>query len=680
MVEEHHEMERMNRHDDAEAGNGNEEVPFLACEDSDHDRRWEPGASAWAATTSRSRRTKCTIFGILLLLWEVAVPISLLRSGAWRSKEGSGGPHHGAVLPSTARLRDESEYTLDSSWDFSAKPSARKYRWTISDAILNPDGVHRPMILINNQFPGPLVRANEGDTIVVHIDNQGINATSIHFHGLFQNGTNDMDGTVGVTGCAIAPNSTHTYEFQVSGQSGTYWYHAHHSAQASDGLLGPVVIHSPGEKESKQGGYASDHVVMVQDHYYNTTAELLMDYLKPGRENDEPVPDTALINGRGKRNCDTVPGWSCDGTGILATLDLEAGKNHRVRIVNVGAFAEFQIEVDEHPFWVTEVDGSDIEPESLHRLNILPAQRYSIVLSANSTTANSFWLRARMITHCFRRDNPNLQPEARAIIRYSHSSAAERETSTPEPSSSPWGEAVDVICRDLNTSSLRPVENLAPPGPTAYVYVRANFMTGAWRLSRGFFNGSTWHGNLTHPSLHRYLDSSRGPNTRSTTAPGYRVNSEVFDSSNDYVVETWGVQTLDVAINNFDDGAHPFHLHGHKFWVMTPSLKGYPPAQAEVSSYLETNGLPTPILRDTVAVAGYEWVIIRVTLDNPGMWAFHCHNSWHAESGMLMQFLVRSEKMSDWKASGDEREMCSRPGVETGVRPDDSIWFGDFGR
>lgn len=94
--------------------------------------------------------------------------------------------------------RSASDYILDPSWNINAEPQVRSYKWTIMDIVANPDGVFRPMITINGKFPGPMIECNEGDTIVVDIDNQSINATSIHFHGIYQNGTNHMDGTSGL--------------------------------------------------------------------------------------------------------------------------------------------------------------------------------------------------------------------------------------------------------------------------------------------------------------------------------------------------------------------------------------------------------------------------------------------------------------------------------------------------
>jgi FtsP/CotA-like multicopper oxidase with cupredoxin domain len=106
---------------------------------------------------------------------------------------------------------------------FAEKPRTRLYHWTISNKEVNPDGVYRQVTLINGQFPGPLVECHEGDTLEIEVENQSINATSFHWHGIHQNGTNWMDGTVGVTQCPIAPGGKFSYKFTIQGQSGSRW-------------------------------------------------------------------------------------------------------------------------------------------------------------------------------------------------------------------------------------------------------------------------------------------------------------------------------------------------------------------------------------------------------------------------------------------------------------------------
>ncbi len=122
---------------------------------------------------------------------------------------------------STDFRRPDSAYVLDPNWDYHATPKVRTYNWVIQDIVANPDGVFRPMITINGKFPGEMIRCNDGDTVIVNVENQAVNATSIHWHGIFQNGSNWMDGVPGVTQCPIAPGKKFQYKFTIQGQSGT---------------------------------------------------------------------------------------------------------------------------------------------------------------------------------------------------------------------------------------------------------------------------------------------------------------------------------------------------------------------------------------------------------------------------------------------------------------------------
>jgi FtsP/CotA-like multicopper oxidase with cupredoxin domain len=584
-------------------------------------------------------------------------------------------PNHKDEAPETpvvARLRPEEDYILNPNWDVNAKPTTREYDWTIAEHDLNPDGVYRPMILINSMFPGPLVECNEGDEIVVHVHNRASNATSIHWHGLFQNGTNWMDGTVGVTQCPIAPGHDFTYRFRVKGQSGTYWYHSHMSVQASDGLVGPFIIHSKDEKKMQKVPYGEDRVVLVSDHYYDLSSSLLMEYLAPDRENSEPVPSAAVINGRGTRECSSLPDRKCDSTNTSnALFDLASDHNTRLRIINVGAFAEFQMQIDEHEFLLTEVDGTDVWPQSIHRLNINPAQRYSIILSPPNENKGLYWMRARMVTHCFAYENPELQEEVLGVIRY----WAPGETTTPQ--SLDWPEIIEVQCRDLNTSALVPVDAVrAPDKADDLIYLRSSFQIGDWRLSRGFLNDSSYRVPASSPSLQRAAEGYSSKNatfTSSLDTIPYGINSAAFDPKRELVYQTTGHRVLDVLIQNFDDGNHPFHLHGYKFFVLA-SGHGYP-----AHNLTEMVDLENPLRRDTVSVEAFGWTLIRFVADNAGTWSFHCHISWHAEAGLLMQFLTRADEVAKWTLPEDVRGLCGKEGIEKGMGPEDERWVGNWG-
>ena len=63
----------------------------------------------------------------------------------------------------------------------------------------NPDGrFDRPVMGINGQWPIPALKINKGERMVVTVRNQlGNETTSVHWHGLYQNGTAHMDGPPG---------------------------------------------------------------------------------------------------------------------------------------------------------------------------------------------------------------------------------------------------------------------------------------------------------------------------------------------------------------------------------------------------------------------------------------------------------------------------------------------------
>lgn len=585
--------------------------------------------------------------------------------------------------------RPASDYILDPSWSINAAPKIREYKWKVVDIVGNPDGVYRPMITINGLFPGPMIEANEGDTLVIEVENQSVNATAIHFHGLYQNGTNHMDGASGITQCPIASKSSFRYEFKLT-QSGTYYYHGHQAVQASDGLYGPLVIHSRHEKKLQKIPYASDRVVMLQDHYHDLSSGLLVSALEPGSESS-PIPNGALINGLNRRDCSQLPHRMCDNsTASLPAFDLAANAKHRLRFVNVGAFAWFQVSVDEHEFAITEVDGTDIMPVYNTRMMISPAQRYSMIIDTNQTTTDAFWLRAKMVTHCWK--DPDLPgpgaDEAKAILQYAfHDQRKATKAPRTEPNSRAWSTGMEVQCKDMNTTSYVPMKYEPAPAVADHsYYLRSNLEIGNWRLERGFFNSSTFRPQLQNPTLHRTIEGLSTKNesfTSMSTIDG--VNAVSYDKKNDLVIQHSGVKVVDVIIQNFDEGNHPMHLHGHKFWVLGQG-HGIFPGYETLNLQPEGKGalighesaLNNLIRRDVATAEGFGWLALRFIADNAGVWAFHCHMAWHSEAGLAMQFVSRVDEIATWKIPEANLALCNAKieELEKGAAPKDDIWYG----
>ena len=145
----------------------------------------------------------------------------------------------------------------------------RSYDFTISRGFNSADGYNKSVILVNNQFPGPLIEANWGDIIQVKVTNN-INGpeegTSLHWHGMPQQLSPWYDGVPSISQCPIAPGSSFTYSFRAE-LYGTSWYHSHVSAQYIDGIFGPLIVYGLAFSSSIFVSMIPDrNVVQVKHH------------------------------------------------------------------------------------------------------------------------------------------------------------------------------------------------------------------------------------------------------------------------------------------------------------------------------------------------------------------------------------------------------------------------------
>lgn len=549
--------------------------------------------------------------------------------------------------------RDPSEYVLDMSWDLNAAPTTRVYNLTVSNITAAPDGVFRYIFAINGQFPGPVIEVNEGDRVLINVTNELLEPTTMHWHGMYQNGTNWMDGSSGITQCPIPAGGSFLYNFTIVGQYGTYWYHSHYSTQYTDGIVGPFIVHSPAEA-TIQKSYDYDQIVLIQDWYHDPSETLIAGYLASGNENAEPLPDDGLILGTNFFNCSSYgddSGYDCVDNSTRAMFDVIPNKTYRFRLINTGAFGEFQVSIDNHTLTVIEADSTYVEPLTVHRLQIHVAQRYSVLFTTNQTATN-YWFRAQMDEHCFSSVNPVLDTDVRALISYTN-------TTTDPTESVDWADALDLACDDLNPSLLVPTDVIQAPDVDVTYVIEVSFQIGAYALDKAYINSTTWT-PLSDPTLNQAVAGLQSSNTSAEFSTSGL--STAISPSSQFIITNPTTATIDLLINNLDEGAHPFHLHGHQFFILATGSSG----DFQWSSYPSLN-LTNPMRRDTMTVDAYGWSLIRFVADNPGMWPFHCHISWHVEAGLLMQFMSRTDIMRTWTLPEDVVGLCEADGAGDGV-------------
>lgn len=189
---------------------------------------------------------------------------------------------------------DGNELNIHTNYEMIApKGVLRKYELDVTEKTLDPDGfINLRGKVFNNSYPGPWIQACWGDDIEIkvtnHLENNG---TTIHWHGIRQNGTLDMDGVNGVTQCPIATNDSFTYKFKAT-QYGTSWYHSHYSLQYADGLLGPMTIYGPSSANYDE----AKEPILMTDWSHRSAFEDFYQEMTGGK----PTMTSSLMNGHGK--------------------------------------------------------------------------------------------------------------------------------------------------------------------------------------------------------------------------------------------------------------------------------------------------------------------------------------------------------------------------------------------
>ena len=145
----------------------------------------------------------------------------------------------------------------------------------------------------NGQVPGPLIRAKEGDRLVITVHNNSTLAHTVHWHGTFQTNSWKMDGVPGVTQEAIQPGESFVYDFIVD-KPGSLWYHCHVNVPEHVGLRGmwgPMII-DPKEPSEIEKEVTKEALLM----FSGWNSEVAMEYGKGGHPADKN--DYFSINGK----------------------------------------------------------------------------------------------------------------------------------------------------------------------------------------------------------------------------------------------------------------------------------------------------------------------------------------------------------------------------------------------
>jgi len=469
----------------------------------------------------------------------------------------------------------------------------------IGNKDIQPDGFSRSAVLAGAsssslQFPGPVIMAKKGDKFNLNVinelkDKSMETTTSVHWHGLFQEGSNWADGPVGVNQCPIAPGDSFLYKFQVLDQAGTFWYHAHDSTQYCDGLRGALVVYDPNDPYKHMYDFDDESTIISLADWYHL----------PSPQLDRPTADSTLINGLGRD--------SNTSTSALAVISVSEGKRYRFRLISMSCAPDYVFSIDGHSMLIIEADGINTKPLLVDSIPIFAGQRYSFILTANQPMSN-YWIRA----------GPTRGKKGfagginSAILKYTKPSPLDPATPdlpTPDPTT-----PLVPSTKPMLETNLHPLEK--PGAPGIHILGDADVVLNlkiAFNLTTDLFTVNNYSFIPPTPPVLLQILSNAQP-AQDLMPPG-----SVYTLPRNKVIE--------ISIPGGSPGSpHPFHLHGHTFDVIR---------SAGSSVYNFDN----PVRRDVVntGIAG-DNTTIRFKTDNAGAWVLHCHIDFHFNTGLAIVF------------------------------------------
>ncbi|MCA0201043.1 MAG: copper resistance system multicopper oxidase [Proteobacteria bacterium] len=519
-------------------------------------------------------------------------------------------------------------------------------------------------VTINGTVPGPLLRLREGQNVRLSVTNTLDEETSIHWHGVllpFQ-----MDGVPGVSFPGIKPGETFVYEFPIK-HAGTFWYHSHSGLQEQMGHYGPLILEPAGADPI---AYDREHVVVLADfsfmHPHTIFSRLKQ---QPGVFNFQKQSLASLLAGKDLPLRDRLmwaemrmdPTDISDVTGAAYTYLINGhapednwtglfkpGERVRLRFINAAAMTTFNVRIPGMTLTVVQADGENVKPVDVQEFQIGVAETYDVIIRPEDkayTLVAEAVDRSGMGVATFApregmtaavpplRERPiltmkdmgmDMGPGGMAGMAHGamggmdhsamdHAAMNHGGTATMDhdgmdmrdPQNAPqvkMGPGVQSI-------SPMPKDRLGEPGLglenvghkvlvyTDLVSLHPNADTRAPTRSMEI--------HLTG-NMERFMWSFDGEKFSEVKAPiSFRTNERVR-----------------VTLVNDTMMAHPIHLHGHFFELVTGNPGHHP-------------------RKHTVNVAPGGKATFDLTADAPGDWAFHCHLLYHMHAGMFQVVSIR---------------------------------------
>ncbi|KAI5325658.1 PREDICTED: laccase-17 [Prunus dulcis] len=533
----------------------------------------------------------------------------------------------------------------------------RHYKFNIKSQNVKRLCQTKSIVTVNGQFPGPRIIAREGDRLVIKVVNHVQHNLTLHWHGIRQLRSGWADGPAYITQCPIQTGQSYVYNFTVTGQRGTLWWHAHISWLRAT-VYGPIVI-LPKRHVPYPFPQPFQEVPIIFGEWWKADTEAVISQaLQTG--SGPNVSDAYTING--------LPGplYNCSAKDTYK-LKVKPGRTYLLRLINAALDNELFFSIANHTLTVVETDAVYIKPFKTQTVLITPGQTTNVLLRTKSKSPKAtFVMAARAYV-----TGPAAFDNSTTTGRLEYETSSVKANKKKLPLLKPVLPKLNDTLFSMNyNKKIRSLANAKFPANVPKAVNKNFFFTVGLGVSTCSKNQTCQGPNNTRvvaainnvtfvqPNTAllqaHFFNQSKGVYTTDFPAnPPFKFNytgtppSNIAVSSGTKVVVLPFNTSVELVLQDtsiIGAESHPLHLHGFNFFVV-----GFGSGNFDPKNDPKKYNLVDPAERNTVGVPSGGWVAIRFLADNPGVWFMHCHLEVHTSWGLKMAWVVLDGKRRNQK-------------------------------
>ena len=429
-------------------------------------------------------------------------------------------------------------------------------------------------ITYNGQFPGPLIRFNEGREVTVDIFNDTDTPEQLHWHG--QKVSTDVDGSA-EEGTPYIPAHGHRRITFTPNPAGLRFYHTHNRAGADlsagqySGQVGPVYI----EPKENPGRYDREVFLTLKEFEPTLSrgGDMPQDFLSPSatdknlKQTGEAAMKASLTKGMPHGFEVGYKFFTINGRMLGHGQPIQVKQRERVlfHILNGSATEIRSLALPGHSFEVVALDGNPVpNPAQVPVLWMGTAERISAIVEMNHP---GVWILGDLADDD-RRHGMGI------VVEYAN------RVGKPQ-----W----------------------VKPKSFRWDYTRFAKANASAPVADETFDMTFAKDNAAEEGFNRWT-----------------INGVAYPMSNEMIPASFHLKQnkrYRLRMHNASDDIHPIHLHRHSF---------------ELTNFAGTK--TAGVMKDVVMLAGYQELEVDFVADNPGLTLFHCHQQLHMDFGFMTLF------------------------------------------